>query len=387
MNVLLVAPNPFFEERGTPIAVRMLCETLCGAGHSVDLLTYHVGSDVEIAGLNILRIPRLPLIIHVPIGFSWKKIICDIFLSAKLVSRIVRKKYEVVHAVEEAIFPALLAKVFGRAKLIYDMDSSMPDQLLEKWTYLRPISPVLYKLEKLAIRRADGVMAVCEDLAERARADDPQKHVVVLQDVPLDSRPESGPAENLRETCDLHGPFMLYVGNLEHYQGIDLLLEGFAVVRERTEIDLVIIGGTEEDIAKYQDKARALGVLPWTHFLGPRPIARLAAFLEQATILVSPRLSGNNTPMKIYSYLASGRPVVATNIRSHTQVLDPSCAVLVEPTPANLAEGFERLVRDETLHESLGEAAKRLVQAKYSMAEYKKKIIDEYARLERGCSD
>ena len=84
MRILLVAPQPFYQERGTPIAVRMLVEVLCGQGHVVDMLTYHEGADLPIEGLRILRTPALPGLRHVPIGISWKKLVCDLLLSVRL---------------------------------------------------------------------------------------------------------------------------------------------------------------------------------------------------------------------------------------------------------------------------------------------------------------
>lgn len=390
LAVLLVAPNPFFQERGTCIAVRMVCETLCEAGHRVDLLTYHVGQDLAVQGLDIIRIPRPPFIDDVPIGFSWKKIVCDVLLGFSLFRVVSCGRYDVVHAVEEAIFPAMLANVFARAKLIYDMDSSMADQLVERWEWLRRFSPLLYGFESLAIRRADSILAVCHDIAERARAGDAKRHVVVLQDVPLEVKPEADAVESLRQTCSIHGPLILYAGNLEHYQGIDLLLEGFAALRAIAAADLVVIGGTRQDTETYKARAQALGVLSSTHFLGRRPIAHVACLLEQASMVVSPRLRGNNTPMKIFSYLASGRPIVATNVRAHTQVLDPSCALLVECTPNGLADALCRLIRDPELGERLGLAGKRLAAERHSVAQYRQKLIDEYARLagaSEGCSE
>lgn len=384
MRILLVAPNPFFQERGTPIAVRILCETLCEAGHSVDLLTYHVGTDVRIPGLNVCRIPRVPFIRDVPIGFSGKKLVCDAVLSMKLLGLAVRNKYDVIHAVEEAIYPSLLARPLSRATLVYDMDSSMADQMLEKWKFLGPARSLLYGLERLAIRGSDGVVAVCDALAERVHACEPDKRVLVLHDVPLESPPGCEQAEDLRLACGIRGLLMLYVGNLEHYQGIDLLLDGFARAKPAQEMSLVVIGGARHDIEKYRARAEALGLGDSVHFPGPKPVDRLSGYLRQASVLVSPRLSGNNTPMKIYSYLAAGKPVLATNIASHTQVMDSSCAVLVEPTPEGLAAGIERLASDEKLRDELGATAADLVKSKYSVAVYKKKVIDEYAYLEHG---
>ena len=61
---------------------------------------------------------------------------------------------------------------------------------------------------------------------------------------------------------------------------------------------------------------------------------------------MSPRLKGLNTPMKIYSYLDSGSAVLATRLRTHTQVLDDELAYLVEPEPAALGRGLAALLRD-----------------------------------------
>ena len=58
---------------------------------------------------------------------------------------------------------------------------------------------------------------------------------------------------------------------------------------------------------------------------------RVARLLGEADVLVSPRLKGLNTPMKIYSYLDSGTAVLATRLRTHTQVLDDRTAYLVDP--------------------------------------------------------
>jgi glycosyltransferase involved in cell wall biosynthesis len=75
-------------------------------------------------------------------------------------------------------------------------------------------------------------------------------------------------------------------------------------------------------------------------------------------VLVSPRCRGENTPFKIYTYLASGRPLVATRIPTHTQLLDDTLAWLVEPTPEGLAFGIrEALARKEEARERAGREA------------------------------
>jgi glycosyltransferase involved in cell wall biosynthesis len=92
-------------------------------------------------------------------------------------------------------------------------------------------------------------------------------------------------------------------------------------------------------------------------------------------------LKGLNTPMKIYSYMASGKPIVATRIGSHTQVLDESCAMLVEPEPAAMAAGLCALLADPAAGRRLGDAARALAAREYSREAYRRKLAAAYAAL------
>ena len=253
LRVLLVAPHPFFQERGTPIAVRLVAETLCEAGHQVDLLTYHEGSDIEVRGLRIIRAARPPGVSKVPIGISWKKILCDVVLSARLARLLVRNDYDVIHAVEESVFPAALFNVFARKHLIYDMDSFLSEQVVDKWRALRPVGTLLRGVERVVMRRTDSVFAVCEDLAVKARACIPAERVFVLPDVPLPDR-SSASVESLREHVNEGELLGLYVGNLEHYQGIDLLLEALARLPPDASLKLLVIGGEAAHIAACEQR-------------------------------------------------------------------------------------------------------------------------------------
>ena len=382
LKVLLIAPHPFFRERGTPIAVYLLARTLCEAGHKVDLLTYHEGSDVVVPGLTIYRIPDLPFIKNVPIGFSLKKLVCDIFVFFSLIRRLFSARYDVIHAVEEAIFLVLPLRLFSRACVVYDMDSSIADQLVESRPGLRMFSGLFNWFEGVAVKRADLIFAVCDYLAEKARSYDPGKCIVTLEDMPLEPSDDQGEIDDFRRFCGPGKSLALYVGNLEKYQGIDLLLEAVALLKEPERLLLVIIGGNRESIDRYERKAASLGIARHVRFAGPRPIGDLYAYLDQADILLSPRLTGNNTPMKIYSYMASGKPLIATDIPSHAQVLDASTAVLTSPDAAEFAAGLDRLLEDEPLRMRLGAAARQLVETRYSLENFRKKLISGYRSLE-----
>jgi len=176
---------------------------------------------------------------------------------------------------------------------------------------------------------------------------------------------------------------LMYVGNLEVYQGIDLLLDSFALALQETrQVDLVIIGGEAADIQKYDRKSRQLGIDSKVHFLGPKPVQHLHQYLSEADILVSPRLKGNNTPMKLYSYLHSGRPVLATKLPTHTQLIDNGVALLVDPKVEPFSRAMLRLIADESLRAQLGAAGRRLIEEKFTYRTFREKLNGLFDWLE-----
>ena len=374
MKILLLAPHPFFQERGTPIAVKLLVESLCEQGHEVDLFTFCEGENIYVKGLQIFRTPKIPFIKKVPIGFSWKKAFTDILFSLYLIKFFTKNNYDVIHAVEESIFPAAFLNTFFRKKLIYDMDSSLTEQLYEKWEFLKHAKFIFDYFEKWAIRRADIVVPVCNYLGEKVRSYESKKKIYLLEDIAFEFNSVDEDNENLKEKFGINGIMGLYVGNLEHYQGIDLMLEGIALLDEQKSFNLIIIGGKEKDIRYYKEKAKNLNINSKVIFIGPRPLKNLMLYLRQADILISPRVKGKNTPMKIYSYLNSGKAVLATNIYSHTQVLNSSCSYLVNPDTKDFAKGLTELINNEKLRKDIGIAGKELAQSNYSLNSYKKKL-------------
>jgi glycosyltransferase involved in cell wall biosynthesis len=367
MKILFLAPQPFYEERGTPIAVDLMLRGLSERGERIDVLTYHLGKDVNYSGVRIHRIPKIPFIKHVSPGFSWQKVILDIVMLFSVFPLVRGSKYEYVHAVEESAFIALILKWLYRIPYVYDMDSSLAQQMAEKYPRLAaPLLWVLNHFEGLAIRNAKAVVPVCDALSKDIAHFKPGK-VVILRDVSLLETAGSQKVEDLRSLLGIQGPLMMYVGNLETYQGIDLMLESFALALKRSpQASLVVIGGKKADIEKYQDSAQKLGIFQQVHFLGPKPVKSLSSYLAQADILVSPRITGNNTPMKIYSYLDSGRALLATNLPTHTQVLDRNVAVLAEPDPQVFSAGVLRLMENRNLRQQLGINGKKLVMEKHS---------------------
>ena len=382
MKILLLAPHPFYQARGTPIAVKTVLEFLSERGDTVDVLTYAEGGEVSIPNCTVHRIPRVPGLQGIRPGFSVKKVLSDILMVGSCLRLVRRTRYDLIHAVEESAFIAAAMRALTGVPYVYDMDSSLAEQLVDAYPPLRFAFSALRRMEAVAIRRSSGVLAVCAALEDVALAHAPGQLVGRVEDTTLLTGPKPA-GGNGRGLPPSDGPMAMYVGNLESYQGIDLLLEGFRHTLSRVpQAKLVIVGGRDAEIAHYRGRAERLGIDGSVVFAGPRPIGMLPDLLRQADVLVSPRLKGLNTPMKIYSYLDSGSAVLATRLRTHTQVLDDGMAYLVEPEPHALGHGLAELMADPGLRARLASTAKAYVQREHTPQAARRKLEAFYTTME-----
>jgi glycosyltransferase involved in cell wall biosynthesis len=387
MRILVLAPHPFFQARGTPLAVKRVLEFLSSRGHQLDLLTFHEGEDVDIPNCRIHRIARPLWIRNIRPGFSLKKVVCDVLMFTKCLSMVRRNHYDLIHAVEESAFIAAAMQRMAGIPYVYDMDSSLAEQLVDAYPGLQFAFNTLRKCEAVAVRHSLGVLTVCAALEDVAHGHAPDKPIGRVEDTTLLGADQpytrNGQGDSILPSSVDGTPVVMYVGNLEHYQGINLLLEGFrhALIRV-PNAHLVIVGGIEEDIAHYGRRAIQLGIGSRVHFLGQRPVSELDRLFRQADVLVSPRLKGLNTPMKIYSYLDSGTAVLATRLRTHTQVLDDHTAYLVEPDPESLGDGLVELLSNPVLREHLASHAKAYVQREFTPEAARRKLGSFYTMME-----
>lgn len=184
MNILLLAPHPFYQNRGTPIAVDLVLKVLSERGEQIDVVTYHEGRDVEYNNVKIHRTPNLPFVKNIRPGFSWKKIVCDFFMFFQVINLIFKKRYNLIHAGEEAVFIALVLKVLFKIPYVYDMDSSIAQQMVEKHPGLKFLASFFDFCEGLAVKNSEVVVAVCDALSEDIQKYRPKK-VVVIPDISL----------------------------------------------------------------------------------------------------------------------------------------------------------------------------------------------------------
>lgn len=333
-RVLLVTPQPFYEDRGTPIAVRLVARALGEIGFHVDLLAFPLGEPVTLPNLTIHRCANPMRLGRVPIGFSWKKAVLDMTLAHSFRARLKAQRYDVVHAVEEAAYMASRLCPARRVPFIYDMASSIPAELRRHKFFGTPsVQGLLRSVERSVLRRASHV--ICSmGLGDHVRREAAGTEFSEWR------FPFAEPASDAPAVADLRrslvidpGDWVLvYTGNFASYQGVDTLFEAFGMaLRSDARLLLLCVGATDDrraGLAAMLDPAVARRV----RLVPRRPSREVPLYVELANCLVSPRRETANVPLKIFDYMGSGKPIIATRGRAHEPLLTPDRAILCDGT-------------------------------------------------------
>ena len=387
MRALVIAPQPFFACRGTPMSVYYRTLITAELGVRVDLLTYGEGEEVDIPGVNVIRIPRFKFLGPVKVGPSALKLFLDVFMFFWTVGLLIRRRYQFVHAHEESVFFCWLLKPIFRFQLVYDMHSSLPEQLSNfNFTKSKWLIGLFKWLELRCLRAAEVTITICPSLDNYAqRLASPRSLAILIENSIFERVQLASPKQNAKQIGEslIGKRLVVYAGTLEAYQGIDILIRGFRQVAERDRsLFLLIVGGTPGQVKRYHRLAEQCGLQHRCRFVGRVSPSLAKYYSSLAAVQVSPRTSGTNTPLKIYEQIAQQAPLVATNVYSHTQVLDENVAFLVEPTPQGIATGILSATRspNPTALKKV-ENAQRLYERRYSRQIYKDKMRAVLERL------
>lgn len=378
----MIAPEPFFESRGTPFSVYYRCQAMSKFDCKIDLLTYHVGLDMPLKNVRHIRIPKIPFIKKVKIGPSGLKLFLDIFIFFSALKLMLTNKYDAIHCHEEGILFGVFFKLLFRTKLIYDMHSSLPDQL-GNYNFIKNkfIISIAEKIEKKYLNYSDGLIAICPALKRKADFKlSKKKQIFVIENSPLSGQHGASNKKELTKIKVEYGlsgkKVITYTGSLGFQQGLELLVDSGTYLKKwfGNSIRILIVGGGDENyinLLKKRIKNRNLSEL--FIFAGYWPVDKMSYFEKLSDILVTPRLKGSNTPLKIYSYLRSGVPIVATRLETHTQVLNDKVSMLTIPKPEDFALGIKQLLKNKTLAKELVKNAIKLEKENYSFEIYLKK--------------
>ncbi|MDI6774780.1 MAG: glycosyltransferase [Verrucomicrobiota bacterium] len=382
-KVLFISPQPFFQWRGSPIRVGFDVMALAELGFEVDLLTLPMGEDKAISGVRVVRVPNPFGVRNVPIGPSLLKAAFDALLLFRGLGLALRNRYDALHGVEEAGALGVVIAGLTRSRLVFEKHSD-PSSYRLGW--LRNLIMRLYALiERFTARHADAVIGTGPGLVEQIRRAGTQAAVHHIPDIPSSlAEPDRGRTEEIRRTLrrDERDVLITYVGSFAVYQGADLLFEAMPdVVRREPRARFVVIGGTPKEIAERQRALRERVSAGAVAFVGKIHPDELPNYLAASDILLSPRLAGVNTPLKLLDYLKAGGAIVATDVESNRLILDETIAVLVAPTPETLSDGIVGLMADEPRRRRLGREGRKRIEATHNYGTFKRKLGECYCQM------
>ncbi|MCG8430371.1 MAG: glycosyltransferase [Candidatus Omnitrophica bacterium] len=383
MKILTIAPEPFFEHRGTPLSIYYRVLTMSEMGHQVDVLAYPLGRDIAVKGVRVYRTLPIPFLRSIRIGPSLTKLFLDFFLFVSGLRLLALRRYEMIHVNEEAAYFAVLYKKLFGVKVLYDMHSHLSQQLKNfNFSKNRLLIRIFDALDRQAVRHADAVLTICPDLNKVVASLDPARKFFLVENsllspVRLAKKEGANPAVSVDEGALGDRKVVLYAGTFEHYQGLPLLLASAAlVIKEHPGVVFVLAGGKPAQVEALRRESVSRGLKDRVFFTGIVSQDAVARLVERAQVLVSPRITGTNTPLKIYSYLHAGGAIVATDLHTHRQVLNEEIAVLTAPSPRAFADGIIRALTEPGLGRQLGARARAYYEERYGEKRYKQKLSE-----------
>jgi glycosyltransferase involved in cell wall biosynthesis len=366
-------------------------QALADLGHEVDLVTYHLGEDRNFPHLKIHRIPSLFFIKKIKVGPSFAKILMDFLLLCKSFRLLMSKSYDIIFTHEEASwFGTALAKL-KKIPHLYDMHSSLPQQL-ENFRFSRSkiLKKIFMSLERYVLRNSQSIIVICLDLLKKLEREKAAHKATLIENFLDFDHPVYKEEQIKKERMKYASPedkIVLYTGNFESYQGIPLFLEASALMDEKS-IVFLLVGGNPSHVEEMKKRASELKITDRVRFTGQVSPSKVSLYIAMADVLVSPRTAGTNTPLKIYSFIKSGKPVVATNLWTHSQVLSEKISVLVDPDPKSFAHGILFALNDPEASER-ALTAKKMAEKDYTFDNYKTKITSSLEKAlegkKRGC--
>jgi glycosyltransferase involved in cell wall biosynthesis len=356
---------------------------LAESGYTVDLLTLPIGDPRIIPNVTVIRVPNLFHTKKIAIGPSLLKAAFDILILFKALHLILTRRYAVIHTVEDTgpigVFIAWLA----RAKLVFEKHS---DPSSHQGKALRNLVMWAYtKAELFAARHADAVIGTGPGLVAQVRAMNTGKPVYHIPDIPS-SRIAADPARTASIRRQLQSSpsdiLITYVGSFAAYQGIELLFNAIpTVVAANPHARFVIIGGTPAEIQSRTAQLKqhhADTAVVWAGHIAPDILPN---YLAASDILLSPRLTGVNTPLKLLDYLKAGRAIVATDTPANRLILNETTACLTQPDPSSFANGITQLAASPDRRQQLASQGADLVRSLYNYEEFKTRLSNCYSQL------
>jgi glycosyltransferase involved in cell wall biosynthesis len=375
VRVLYFADIRFPLERANGIQTMETCHALAQRGHFVTLV---VRPDTETPSRNPFEFYGLPLLARLSIEYApvtGPDIARRAGYLAFAIGRMMgTSRADVVLTRDLGVASALLRIPRPlRPPIVYESHGYAPDVATALPQMVATASPPsrqkvarLERRERYVWHAADGYITITAGLAQEMGARFGARKLVSV--VPDSTRIATDRVEAMPVSGDSR-PVVAYAGHLYAWKGVEVLLDALS---QLPDVRGLIVGGhdKEPDLARLRERAAQLGISDRVTFTGLVPPPAVAAYLRAARVLVLPNPASAistrfTSPLKLFEYMAAGKPIVASDLPSIREVLrNEENALLVSPGDAlALAAGVRRLLDDPALADRLSRTAATDVRA------------------------
>jgi glycosyltransferase involved in cell wall biosynthesis len=332
MKILVVAPTPFFSDRGTHIRILEEALALEKLGHEITIATYHIGKDInkEIkTKIDVRRILRLLFWYKkLEAGPDWQKIILDLMLIRKVFFLARTKKPDIIHGhLHEGILIGWIVKkiLFWRhIKLVSDFHGSLTQEMVSHGYLKMGLKPIFSFLEKIINKMGDYAVTSSWEMTKELQKSRKDANVATLLDgTNSDSFLIDKTKEEIRKEMELpqEKTIVVYTGGLVPNKGINYLFDAMKIVLEkRTDIFFLIGGYPAEHIEKFMQENN----LPQENIRLTVPVNffDLPQFILAGDIAIDPKDSdAKQASGKVLNYMSAGIPIICLDKPNNREYL------------------------------------------------------------------
>lgn len=345
------------------------CKSLKAAGYDVLLIARNNKEEV-VDGIRI--IPLTP-----PNG-RFERIFMLTFTAFRIA---LKEKADIYHFHDPELIPvALLLKLLTKAKVVYDAHEDYPKQILSKH-YLpailrRPISIAFNALEKTAAYFFDAVVTATDDILTNfthAKKSLSVKNVPILEGfLQCTRKPDNGVFD------------IIYIGGLSEIRGIGNIIRAMQYVRH-DNARLWLYGRFSPD--EYEEEIRTLKGYERVSYKGivdMKEIPSLLSSMDAGIVCFLPEPNHVAAmPNKIFEYMASGLPIIASSFPLWKEIIVESvCGLCANPEdPEEIARAIDKLIENPALRKQMSDNGKRAVIEKYNWDAEAKKLVKTYEEI------
>lgn len=355
MKILVIAPTPFFSDRGTHIRILEEALALEKRGHSVTIATYHIGADLPRSletKIDIRRIRRLLFWYNkLEAGPDWQKIVLDLMLIRKVFFLARTQKPDIIHAHlhEGVAIGWIVQKVlfWRKMKLVSDLHGSLTKEMVSH-AYLGSgtLRNIFQWVERWIDNMGDAVVTSSwENTEEVKKIRGDEDVTTILDGVNVDRYIGMAEQSKLRTKFNLpqNKTIVAYVGALIANKGIGYLFEAIPLVLEKyPDTHFLIAGSPYDQIADIVENA------PWKSsvtVISPFSYFDLPELLRACDIAVDPKDSSvAQASGKMLQYMGAGLPVACFERSNNRRYLEDGGSYTGDISGNGLAEVIKELI-------------------------------------------